>query len=184
MYTKDKPAMKGLLSVPFESLYNSTTYAGHTLDFIPDGKTQKENIEIGDVIGYSIDSNYYALKRLIFVSDNAAHLLFVKRLTKEDSRIQLYELYESGRRNATAETEYLYFISLPGASPYETINTRSSALVPNFDLKMSALVSDCPALKEKIRDRVDGYFIPLMTRRESWYRDVMLNIINEYNACR
>lgn len=187
LYTRDKPARTGLFTVFWEGLYNANPPVGRTLEFIPDGKTGAENIQVGDIIGYSIDSSYYALKRLYFAtttSDPTAQLLFVKRLTREDSRIQLYELYESGRGNATGESKYTYFISLPGSGQYETINTRSSKLVPDFDLKMSAMVSDCPSLADKIRARQDGYFFSLVHFNQFKVKEVLTRIIDEYNGCK
>jgi hypothetical protein len=90
--------------------------------------------------------------------------LFVKKLTKDNSRINLYELYErvtntssNGRR--TYETDsYSYYIHVPG-QPDEAWNIEGRHLTPNFENKMSDLVKDCPALAEKVRRKDKGYFL-------------------------
>ena len=96
----------------------------------------------------------------------------------------MYELYESGIGNATGEIRYSYFISLPSFSEYKTINTRSNQLIPFFDEKMGVIVSDCPLLARKIRNRERGYFIPEMSFNTFKHREVMTKIIDEYNLCR
>jgi hypothetical protein len=184
LYLRDKPGIPGILTIPFEDNFDKNLDHHPWLTFIPEGKNEEERIDVDDVIGYSLDKNYYALKKVDLFVNNQYHLLFVKRITGEDSKIQLYELYESGKGNVTGETEYSYFISLSTSLQNETINTKSINLVPDFDFKMSELVSDCPSLAEKILKRQNGYFIPLHSFKTFKHRDVMLLIINEYNQCK
>lgn len=184
LYLRNEQPVTGILTIPFEENFNRPPTNVQTLKFIPEGKAGEENIDIHDITGYSLDKNYYALKNLYLLSTNSNHWLFVKRLTGEDSRIQLYELYETGRGNHTGESVYTYFISLPTYGPYETLNTHSVKLIPDFNQKMSELVSDCPSLAEKIRDRQNGYFIPLVSFNTFKHKEVMMKIVNEYNSCK
>jgi len=107
----------------------------------------------------------------------------VKRLTGENSRIQLYELYESGRGNDAGEIEYTYFLSYPSCGPLDALNTRSSVFMPSFEQKMSLLVEDCPGLAQKILAKDNGYFIPVASFNIKKHPDVLLRIIDEYNKC-
>jgi hypothetical protein len=184
LYLRNKPGLAGSLTVPFEENFNKPAIQPLPLKFTPEGDTREDNIDLKDVIGYSLGKDYYALKNLFLFTDNAEHLLFAKRMTGEDSRIQLYELYESGKGNATAEPQYSYFISLPTFSQNETLNTHSINLIPDFDQKMSELVSDCPSLAQKIKNKQTGYFIPLSSFKTFKHKEVMTKIINEYNNCK
>lgn len=183
LYLRNKPEVAGSLTIPFEENFNRPPANVQTLKFIPEGGTQEDNIEVKEVIGYSIGKDYYALKNLFLFTDNRYHLLFAKRMTSEDSKMQLYELYESGKGNVTGETQYSYFISLSTFNQNETLNTHSIRLIPDFDQKMSELVSDCPSLAQKIRNKENGYFIPFFTFKTFKHKEVMSKIVNEYNNC-
>ena len=153
------------------------------IQFTPEGKISPESININDISGYWYKSTYYALKKLDINMNGIYRLLFVKRLTDENSRMQLYELYNSEMSNSGSDVEYTYFLSYPSCGPLDAINTRSSILIPAFDQKMSLLVADCPALAEKILARDNGYFIPFTSFNIKKHPDVLLRIINEYNKC-
>jgi hypothetical protein len=81
------------------------------------------------------------------------------------------------------EVRYSYYLSWPSFGQKETMNTRSSALLPQFEEKMSKIVDDCPALAEKIRLKEKGYFIPMTSFKLKKHPEVLLKIINEYNNC-
>jgi hypothetical protein len=180
---RDQSKVTGEINI-FHENYNSVhvTY-DEFIQFTPEGKDSSENISLYNIAGYWYGSNYYALKRLDVQMTNVYRLLFAKRLTGENSKIQLYELYESGRGNYTGETQYSYFLSLPSYGPLEAVNTRSSTIIPFFDHKMSLIVSDCPTLARKILARDNGYFIPMASFNIKKHPDVLLRIINEYNNC-
>lgn len=184
LYLRDEPAKPGTLTIPFEDDYDKIPDNGRSITFIPEGKKLEEKIDVADITGYSLGNNYYALKQVDLLVNSQYHLLFVQRITNENSKIQLYELYQSGQGNDTGESEYSYFISLPGSDQYETINTKSNLLVPNFNFKMSELVSDCPSLAKKILNKQKGYYIPWPSFKTFKHRDVMLFIIDEYNHCK
>jgi hypothetical protein len=153
------------------------------IQFTPEGKISTESIDINEISGYWYMSTYYALKKLDINMNGIYRLLFVKRLTDENSRMQLYELYESDRDNSGGNSEYSYFLSYPSCGPLDAINTRSSTFIPSFEQKMSLLVADCPVLAEKILAKDNGYFIPFTSFNKKKHPDVLLRIINEYNKC-
>ncbi len=179
----DNTKLTGDITIPFEENYQAYINTGQFIQIIPEGKTTEERVSLNSITGYYIDSNFYALKRVFLFIDHNDHMLFVKRLTSEHSKIQLYILHQSGKSNPTGEETDDYFISLPKSGPYEAINTRSAKLIPDFDAKMSAFVADCPPIADKIRSRADGYFLPFVTIDRFKHRDVLMKIINEYNNC-
>jgi hypothetical protein len=183
LYFRDHTKTPGVITIPFESGFNaSPDYVAH-VRFTPDGKTEEQTLTLAGISGYSFGSNFYALKRIDYHMNNVTRLLFVKRLTGENSKIQLYELYESGLNNYSNEKEYTYYLSLSSFAPLETINVSGSKMVPNFDQKMSAMVDDCPELAQKIRSKQDGYFLSFVSFNLKKQPEVLLRIINEYNNC-
>ena len=185
LWLTDKSKIAGQITVSLEkniSLY-SVTYPSF-IEFIPEGASETKHINLNDIIGYSLGADFYALKQVETNLDGILHLLFVKRLTGEDSKLQLYELYESGRANPTGEAGYSYYLSLPSFVPLQTINTRSSSLVPYFDVKMSKIVADCPQLADKIQMKEPGYFLSMTLFNVKKQPEVLLRIINEYNNCK
>jgi hypothetical protein len=169
-----------ILHENFTSLHSS--YDKY-VQFIPEGKDSTGNVDINEISGYWFESIFYALKKVDIHMNGIYRLLFIKRLTDENSRIQLYELYESGSGNSAGEIEYSYFLSYPSCGPLDAINTRSSILMPSFEQKMSLLVADCPVLAQKILAKDKGYFIPLASFNIKKHPDVLLRIIDEYNKC-
>jgi hypothetical protein len=184
LWLNDKSKVAGQISVSLEMNISMTVITYPTyVEFTPEGSSETKHINFNDITGYSFGADFYALKQVDVYLDGIPHLLFVKRLTAEDSKLQLYELFESGRGNPTGETRYTYFLSLPSSAPLETINTRSSSLVPNFNLKMSKIVEDCRPLANKILAKEKGYYLPQMALASKKYPEVLLRIVKEYNSC-
>ena len=143
-----------------------------------------QSIPIKNIKGYFYKEDYYAIKYVDLYYSGTYNLLFIKRLTKENSRIQFYALHQVRKTNDTGEELYFYFISLPNHSLYETWNIYSKNLVPDFDSKMSAIVSDCPQLAEKIKEKRNGYFLARYNFSNSKKVEVFTRIIEEYNKCK
>jgi len=184
LYMKDTQKLSGELNISFENYYSANINYNPVVVFTPEGKNEAENIKLNDIAGYSVGADFYALKKIDLYMNNTFRLLFVKRLTGENSKIQLYELYESGRGNYSGESQYSYYLSLPSYDPLQTMNTRGIGLLPSFDQKMSEIVSDCPALAEKIKLKEKGYFLAQVTFAIKKHPEVLLRIINEYNNCK
>ena len=183
LYLIDHSKVTGEINISLESYSSLQMENKPFIGFIPEGEKIEKHIRLNDIIGYSIGSDYFALKKLDLYLNNTYYLLFVKRLTSENSKIQLYELFESGRGNATGEMKYSYYLSLPSFGQQQTMNTRSISLLPMFDQRMSQIVADCPALAAKIKSKENGYFIPMGSFKTNKHHVVLLKIINEYNNC-
>jgi hypothetical protein len=180
---RDQAKVTGKINILHENTSSLNSSYNNYIQFIPEGKDSTESVDLNKISGYWFESNYYALKKLDIHMNGIYQLLFVKRLTGENSRFQLYELYESGRSNGGVDIEYIYFLSYPSCGPLDAINTRSSLLLPSFEQKMSLLVADCPSLAQKIEEKEKGYFIPLTSFNIKKHPDVLLRIIDEYNKC-
>lgn len=180
---KNQVKIPGEISLSFETDFNAQVPSKRFISFIPEGTSEMENIDLDVIVGYSIGADFFALKQIDINLDKTYRVLFVKRLTSEDSKIQLYELYESGLGNYSGETRYSYYLSFPTFEPLQTMNTRSSSLFPQFSEKMSDFVSDCPALARKIILKENGYSLPQMSFNAKKQPEVLLRIIKEYNQC-
>ena len=153
------------------------------VDIIPEGKTENKRIPLSEITGYRLGPSFYDLKIVDIRMNGVNRLLFVKRLTPADSKLHLYELHESGKNNETGESLYSYYLSLPGFGSLQTINTHATGVIPGFEDKMSAIVSDCPALAQKIKEKAKGYYIPFVSFDGRKHPTVLLKIISEYNNC-
>jgi hypothetical protein len=183
IYLKNQEKISGDINISMEN--GSGQHADFTpiLEIMPEGKTTWQKLNINDITAYSLGSDYYPVKRVDVDMNGALYLLFVKRLTTENSRIQLYELYQSGKANYTGESTTAYYLSFPGFGPLETVNAKGSQLVPNFDSKMSNMVEDCPVLAKKIRKKEKGYFLSLATFNIKTTPTVLMRIVQEYDSC-
>ncbi len=183
LYLKNEEKITGEINIDLENASAQHTEFKPLIEIMPEGKTVWRKINMTDIAAYTMNSVYYAAKNLDVDLNGIHYLMFVKRLTEANSKIQLFELYESGKGTYTGESKYSYFLSFPGYAPYQTINVRSNQLIPNFDLKMSAMVEDCPELAKKIRSRQSDYFLSMATFNRKKTPEVLMRIINEYNSC-
>ena len=145
-----------------------------------------EQIRIESIKCYKIRNEYYLPKKIDLNLDGNYYLLFVKRLTPETSRIHLYELDERYRSTESGKSDELYYVSLPNSSKYEAWSIYSRKLSPDFEYKMSEIVSDCPTLAAKIKAKDKGYYIPRGPRfsfPDANRLEVYKRIIREYNEC-
>ena len=183
VYLKNQEKIVGDINIDLEHDSRLPGDFKPTLEIMPEGKTSWQKLNIQDITAYSMGSDYFPVKNVDVDMNGANYMLFVKRMTAENSRIQLYQLYESGKSNYTGEPVTHYYLSFPGFAPLETINAKGSQLVPNFDSKMSNLVEDCPNLAKKIRKKEKGYFLAMATFNVKTTPEVLMRIIDEYNSC-
>ena len=179
VYLNDGTEKDGQLTVQLETASSVTLFNKE--------KKQTENIPIKTINYYKIKDNYYFLKELDVELNGVYHFLFVKRLTDENSKMQLYELHQRYKTTETGEDRKLYFLSLPTSGKYEAISIYSKQLTHQFEYNMSAIVKDCASLAEKIKAKTKGYYIPSapsMVFPESKRTEVYKRIIEEYNNCK
>ncbi|HEY0751010.1 MAG TPA: hypothetical protein VGD26_07635, partial [Chitinophagaceae bacterium] len=131
---------------------------------------------------------YFALKQLKGGLTLSKEFSFMKRLTREGSRIHLYEdiQKETSTSNNGTSTKYetQYYMQFPNEQGDAVWPLNSNKFVPNFDEKMSRLVADCPTLSERIAKKENGYFYAQVSLFKERRAEVLLNIIDEYNQCK
>ena len=170
---------------------NTGNFMGSAVRVFLPGDKEPQKFNLLDVKGFELRDNYYELKEVRpSISIGRANYSFMKRLTKPDSRIHLFENMEKyttgGTRGSSATTRYEpeYYMQFPGEQGDVVWAVNSSKFVPNFDEKMSKLVEDCPALAAKIASKEEGYFYAQVTVFKEKRADVLWNIITEYNKCK
>lgn len=162
----------------------------NNIKFYGSDSKEARKILLSDIKFIEIRGNKYAPK--LIRDRGSLTMRFLKPLTRDDSRLGLYEFYEEetrtvhdyrGRPYTRDQEKIIYYLETPvmrGQEPLWELSGKQ--LVPNFDVKMSEVVKDCPALAEKIRNKERGYFYAMITGRDRV--DIMLNIIEEYNRCK
>jgi hypothetical protein len=177
IYMLNGTQQKGQITITLET--------GHETDnfiWLKNGGIEKK-VLTDSIASYSIDEDYYFPKKIDLEFNGVERLLFVKRLTAQNSRIQLYELFKAGNHTSDGTDLLVYYVSLQTHSRLEAWNTSGKNLEPNFDEKMSKIVEDCPALANKIKQKAKGYFLPQITLSNSKKEEVFKRIIEEYNNC-
>ena len=146
------------------------------------------NIHLVDVKGYRTGNNYYELQHLRNSGlATGGGFYFMKRLTPENSRIQLYEHLHKRYHHKSANRityESKYYVQFPGEYDRRVWSLDSEKFVPHFHWKMSKLVAQCKPLAEKISRKQANYFYSRVVLNPETRLAVMKNIITEYNQCR
>lgn len=166
-------------------------FFGSAVKIYADGEKDAMKFNLGEVEGYRIRNDYYFLKEKKGGIGLGRRLSFMKRLTSENSRIHLYEDREkitetsTVNGNTTTRTRYEteYYMQLPNTEGSNVYPLDGSKFVPNFDEKMSRMVSDCSTLSQKIAAKESGYFYAQISLFKEKRADVLMNIIEEYNRC-
>jgi len=177
VYLLNDTKKEGEITIQFET--------GHAApDFIrlKNGEND-EKILMENIKQYRINEDYYYPKIIELDFIGTKKLLFVKSLTKLNSRIQLYELYQQRKQTSDGTDQVYYFISLPTQTRLEAWYIGSDKLMPNFNEKMSKIVNDCPTLSNKIKEKNKGYFLGPLTLSDQKKVEIFQRIINEYNDC-
>jgi len=185
LYLSNGKTVEGKLSV-------DDGWNGVVRVYLP-GEKKPQRYNFSEVEGYRIRNEYYELKE---IRDGASlsrryRLHFMKRLTPDDSKIQLYEYLDKEtsstgyRRSRTITSlEKNYYVQLPSEQHDGVWDIGSTKFVPNFDEKVSKIVDDCPALSQKIANKEKGYFYAQVGASDEKRVDLLWNIITEYNKCR
>ncbi len=174
----DNTEQTGAITIQFETDYQPKDF------IILSNNNIDEKIPVLNIKYYKINNDYYFLKKIDIDMNGYKRLLFVKRLTPEHSRMDLFELLQSKNHSPSYADTYYYFISFPADGRLDAMNLADKKFTPNFNEKMSRLVSDCPALALKIQQKQKGYFLPQVNLLGNKKAEIYLNIINEYNQCK
>ncbi len=146
------------------------------------------SVPLSEVQGYDMDDNYYAYKLLHPAGRNSLYggqksfNAFVKRLTPEHYFLQIYELQESvpQQKSSLPKTTTHYYISLPNSSANEIWDLEGEQFFPDFQLKMSNVVNECPELVQKIQQKETGYYPKKISFKSGSKLKVLMNIVNYY----
>lgn len=168
---------KGSITIRLEGNYQSAKFIQ-----LENGK-DVEQLLIDSIKFYNVNENYYFPKLIEIDFKGTQHLLFVKRLTGEISRIHLYELQQQKSQTSDGQDYYNYYISLPTYGRLNVLSIARKELTPNFHEKMSKIVKDCASLSNKIQEKNKGYFLAEYTRLNTKKIEVFKRIIDEYNNC-
>ena len=179
---------KGKLTIQLETGHNTDN-----LVYLTTGKNWEEKIAIDSIQYYQLTKDYYYPKKInldtyeipnkdnLYLPD-VRNILFVKRLTKENSRVNLYELYKSKLNSLDGIDHYDYFISFRTDDRLTALYLGSNKFFPRFEEKMSTLLSDCPSLSNKIKQKSKGYFASQISLDLKKY-EIFKRIVDEYNTC-
>ena len=182
VYLTNGKSFEGKISI------NKGSFVSNPVKVYAEGDKKPMQFDLRDVKAYEINGDYYALKEIKGGVIIGHRYSFMERLTPENSRIHLYENVEKvttrTRYGTTTHYETEYYMELPGTDDDNVWAVNSSKFVPNFDEKMSKLLSDCPMLARKIANQEEGYFYRQISMFKEKRANVLLNIIEEYNRCR
>lgn len=190
VFTNDGKEIPGQVTLNLENYRSSRLY----VTVLRKDAKDAEKINLTDIKGINIRNDYYEPKLIDMGGfGNSDEFRFVKRMTKEGSKIHLYELYEQRTRQTNSRynggssyttPEYSYYITTPAHTRQQAAwNIEGRKLTPNFEDKMSEIVKDCPSLAEKIKRKEKGYFYAQVSLIDSKKIETMLGIIDEYNKC-
>ena len=183
LYLTNGKALDGKLVIQTGNVF------GSDVKIYAEGDKKPMQFNLGEVIGYCIRNDYYALKEKRGSIGLGRRLSFMKRLTPEDSRIHMYEDIEkvtetakaNGNNSTSTHYETEYYLEMPNEHSSNVYPLGGTKFVPNFDGKMSKIVSDCPSLAQRIAIKESGYFYAQVSLFNEKRADVLMNIIREYN---
>ena len=179
IYMDDGTVKKGIITISFENEQERD----NRIIVKKDKDAIDENLDIKSVKSYNIEGHTYIPKIIDVHMSHELHYLFVERLTDEKAKMQLYKLLPSANTYFFDEEPYYYFISFPSFAKYQVLDINSSKLVPDFDIKMSRYVEDCPDLTTKIQLKNKDYYYTTFSLG-SKRADVIKRIVKEYNDCK
>jgi len=189
VYLVNGSVERGKLTIQFET--------GHAVDNTIHLLTSNHGeikIAVDSVKYYNYKNDFYYPKMLNLEAyeipnknrlllPNVRNILFLKALTRQNSKIMMYELYEPGAKTNDGFDHHDYFVSFQNDGRLNTWNLGNSKFFPNFEEKVADLVADCPQLSDKIRRRLKGYYLGQISLKTKKY-EVFQKIVSEYNACK
>lgn len=184
----DGTEVNGKLSVQFTTGHDHDKY----LNLLTTNNVEKK-ILITDIKYYKYNNDFYYPKELNLESyeipyrdklytPTVNNILFLKRITDQNSKLEFFELYQSKTNTLDGIDKYDYYISFKDENRFIAWSTRGNKFFPNFEDKMSILVSDCPSLSEKIKQKTNGYSVKQISL-DIKKNEVIKRIVDEYNRC-
>ncbi len=189
VFLNDGTEMKGKLTVQFETGYTTDKQ----LKIIA-GANGEKKIPITAVQYYKYNNELYFPKEINLeayetpgrdrlYTPKVSNILFLKRITKEGAKLQLFELFRSATTSPDGYDHFDYYISFNEVNRFEAWSVRGNKFFPNFAEKMSQLVSDCPLLAAKVKQGEGGYTVKQISL-DAKKNEVIKRIVDEYNNCK
>lgn len=188
VFLVDGSEIDGKLTIQFETGHDMEKY----LKIKSDSNAERK-ILVTDVQYYKYKNEYYFPKetnleayeipnRDKVYTPNVNNLLFMKRMTKADAKIQLFQLFKSRNNSLEASDQYDYYISFNNENRWIAWSIRGNKFFPNFEEKMSKIVFNCPTLADKIQHKMNGYAARQLSVDAKKY-EVIKKIVEEFNNC-
>jgi hypothetical protein len=178
LYLQNGKTVEGRLVVQTDNLL------GSPVKVYTEGDKKPMQFSLSAIKGYTARNQTYELREIKEGLNFGRRLLFMRRLTPDNSRMHLFEYMEKHTVNKTATRyEHEYYMQLPGEQEGLVYSVHGSRFVPNFEEKMSGLVADCPSLSQKIKEKSHGYFYAQVTVFPEKRVEVLQRIVEEYNQC-
>ncbi len=189
VFLNDGTEVDGKLTIQFETGHDNNKL----LKIITNTTTDKE-ILATDIKYYKYNNALYFPKAInleayqipykdkLFTPD-VNNILFLKRLTNDSAKLQLFELYRSKNNSLEEFDQYDYYVSFSNENRFVSWSIRGIKFFPDFEDKMSKIVSDCPLLAEKIEQKQNGYALKQVSL-DAKKNEVIKRIVEEYNKCR
>ena len=168
----------GKLIIETENVFSSPVrlYVG--------GERRPMQFKLDEVKAYRLRNEQFEVKEIREGLAIGRRLFFMKRLTPDSSRMHLFEFSKKETVNKTSvRHEPEFYVQLPAEEDNVVHAANGSSFVPHFEHKVSVLVSDCPSLATKIAAKEPGYFYAQVSLLREKRAEVLMRIIEEYNAC-
>lgn len=179
LYLHNGKSYTGKLIIETENIF------GSPVKLFADKERKPMQFSLQEVKGYTARNAHYELKEIKEGITLGRQQYFMRRLSPENSKFHLYELLRKAITNKTSTRhDPEYYVQLPNERENVVYAANGSRFVPHFEEKVSTLVKDCPTLAQKVADKKEGYFFAQVSILKEKRADVLLRIIQEYNACK
>ena len=101
----DGKTVQGKITILFENGLDPVNY------ILLNRNGKDEKVLIDDIASYTINSEVYLPKLVDIDNSKNQKILFLKQLSKKDSKIQLLELYQQANISKDGVANYFYFIA-------------------------------------------------------------------------
>ncbi len=187
IYLLNDNILEGNISIGLDGSWGNKSY----VEILEKGRKKNTKVMVEDINEVYVRNNYYQPKIIDTGIFGGEIIRFLKRITKSDSKIQLFEYHtqstvNSGfgpRSGSYNQDNFIYYVSLPFHSRYECYNINGEDIVPDMERKVSKFFDECPKLAKKIKNKDDGFYYSFFTGSSDKKINIWTNIIEEYDKC-
>ncbi|HQX43686.1 MAG: hypothetical protein IPP06_02280 [Saprospiraceae bacterium] len=187
IYLLNDTILEGNVTIGLDGSWGNKSY----VEILEKGRKKITKVMVEDINEVYVRNNYYQPKIIDTGIFGGEIIRFLKRITKSDSKIQLFEYHtqstvNSGfgpRSGSYNEDNFKYYVSLPFHNRYECFNINGEDIVPDMERKVSKFFDECPKLTKKIKNKEDGFYYSFFTGSADKKINIWTNIIEEYDKC-